>query len=287
MVWMTYALLMAFFNSFKSVAIKKSLRGLDEYVVSWFIFFLPAVFILPVFLFVAIPDLGDTFLPTLVAGCLLNVVAMIWSTRALIGSDLSLTTPMTAFSPIFMLLTSYLMLGEFPDSSGLIGVVLIVLGAYCLHLEEWKNGWKAPLLALVKDKGPRLMLGATFIWSVTANLDKMAINVSSPMFFALTANLLMAMMLFPWAYPRLRDHRKKIKQAKINLLAVGFFSAGTAVFQMIALSQTLAVYVMAIKRVSIFLSILLGGLIFKEKNLRSKLLGGAIMILGVIFITIL
>jgi drug/metabolite transporter (DMT)-like permease len=201
-------------------------------------------------------------------------------------SDLSVTMPMSAFTPFFMLLTSYLMLGEFPGITGCIGVVLIVVGTYFLNISQRKNGLIMPFLALAKEEGPRLMLGAAFIWSITGNLDKIATQNSSPVFFAMAENLVMAALLFPVAWKRIRRQQKEIKKEKFHLAAVAIFSALMTVFQMLAISQTLVVYVIAIKRFTILISIVLGGLIFKEKNIGERLLGGAIMILGVLLITI-
>lgn len=286
-MWILYSLLVAVFNSAKSVSSKKGLRSLDEYVVSWFIYFLPAVFILFIFLFIKFPVFGSMFFPILIVDCALSVVATVWSVKALINSDLSITMPMSAFTPLFLLGTSYFMLGEFPSRGGFIGVILIVIGTYFLNIKERKNGWKAPFLALVKDKGPRLMLGAALIWSVTGNMDKIAIQNSSAVFFAMAENLVMAIMLFPFAWKRIRKQRGRIEKEKFHLAAVGLFSALMTMFQMLAISQTLVVYVIAIKRISILISIILGGVIFKEKNIGSRLAGGAIIVLGVLFITML
>lgn len=285
MMWVIYALLTAVFNSLKNVSSKKGLRSLDEYAVSWFIYFLPAVFILLSFLFVEFPRFGPDFYPVLIADCVLSVIATLLSMRALLKSDLSIVMPMTAFTPLFMLATSYVMLGEFPNAAGCLGVVLIVIGTYFLNIKERRNGWIMPFKALVREDGPRLMLGAAFIWSITGGMDKIAVRNSSPVFFAMAENLLMAVILFPFAWKKIRRQRNEIRKEKFHLAAVGIFSALMTVFQMLAVSQTLVVYVVAIKRLAILLSIILGGLIFKEKNIGSKLAGGAVMVLGVLLIT--
>jgi drug/metabolite transporter (DMT)-like permease len=285
MMWVIYALLTAVFNSLKNVSSKKGLRSLDEYVVSWFIYFLPAVFILFYFLFVEFPHFGPDFYPVLILDCILSVIATLLSMKALLKSDLSIVMPMTAFTPLFMLGTSYVMLGEFPDSAGCAGVVLIVVGTYFLNIKERRNGWIMPFKALVREDGPKLMLGAAFIWSITGGMDKIAVRNSSPVFFAMAENLLMAAILFPFAWKRICRQRNEIRKERFHLAAVGIFSALMTVFQMLAVSQALVVYVVAIKRLAILFSIILGGLIFKEKNIGPKLAGGAIMVLGVLLIT--
>ena len=94
-------------------------------------------------------------------------------------------------------------------------------------------------------------------------------------------------MILPFAWKKLCKQKNEIGKDAIPLVAVGIFSALMLVFQMIALTQTLAVYVIAIKRLGILIAILLGGFVFKEKEIKTRLLGGAIMVLGVLFISVL
>ena len=286
MMWIFYAFLVALFSALKGVSGKKSLRSLDEYVVSWFAFFLSGVFILFSFLFIDFPALGENFYPVLFLDCLLSAAAAVLSTKSLL-SDMSVSVPMMAFTPLFMLLTSYLMLGEIPSVSGFVGVILVVIGAYCLNIRERKNGWTKPFKALTKEEGPRAMLAAALIWSITANLDKIALQNSSPIFFAMAENILISAFIFPFAYKRIRKQKEEILKEKIHLAMVGILGTLMVVFQMLAIQETLVVYVVAIKRLGILISIILGGVIFKEKEIKQKLIGGVIMVLGVLFITIL
>jgi uncharacterized membrane protein len=53
---------------------------------------------------------------------------------------------------------------------------------------------------------------------------------------------------------------------------------------MTALSLTLAAYVVAMKRMSGVFSVFLGNIFLKEANLRQRLLGSFVMLLGVLLI---
>ena len=48
-------------------------------------------------------------------------------------SPVSLTVPYLAFTPALLLVTSYFMLGEVPEASGVAGVVVMTAGAYGLN----------------------------------------------------------------------------------------------------------------------------------------------------------
>lgn len=285
MTWIFFALGAALFTALKGAAGKKSMRHLDEYVVSFFTFLLPGIFIFAAFMAAGVPALGDDFWWAFIADCVLSAVATILSSRALL-SDLSTTVPMMAFTPLFMLATSYLILGEYPDGSGALGVLLIVAGAYLLNIRERKNGWKAPFRAIMKSDGPRLMLAASFIWSITGNLDKIAVKNSSPFFFPMAECFFIALLILPFAWKNLRKSRQLILRERYHLLAIGLFSALMTICQMIAITMTLAVYAVAIKRLGILISIALGGLVFKESDMRLKLAGGCVMVAGVFLISV-
>jgi len=65
---------------------------------------------------------------------------------------------------------------------------------------------------------------------------------------------------------------------------MGLLSALTSIFQIYAISLTLVAYVSAFKRISAVLSVFRGRLIFKEKEIRERVLGATIMVLGVFII---
>jgi len=69
-----------------------------------------------------------------------------------------------------------------------------------------------------------------------------------------------------------------------NLSFVSLFTTGSFVFHMIALSMTLVAYVVALKRLSGLVAVLLGHFFLKEPNIRERFLGALIMFLGVLFI---
>lgn len=287
MGWISFALLTAFSRSLTDVAGKTGLKKVDEYIVvlAMYLFSLP--FIAVALYFTGIPKLETNFWIALPIGALLNIVANVLYMRAIKTSDLSLSIPLITFTPLFMLMTSPIILGEFPGPYGIIGIVLIVAGAYLLNVRHAKKGLLAPFRALLKTKGPRLMLAVAFIWSISSNFDKMGIQGSSALFWAFFINLAIAVGTLPLVLIYSRKHLPELKKQMKPLLAVGFFNGLTIIFQMIAVSMTLVAYVIAIKRSSAVMSVLMGALFFKEKGIKERLLGAIIMILGVLFISLI
>lgn len=286
-MWFLFSLLTALFESLKDVLSKISLREVDEYVVAWAIRFFSLPFLIPLLFFVDLPAIKGTFWLALLLGGVLNMVATLFYMKALKYSDLSITVPLVTFTPVFLLATSPLILGEFPSLSGLIGILLVVSGSYVLNIRDIQRGLWAPFRGLLREKGPRFMLAVAFIWSITSNIDKIGATHSSVIIWVLAVNVVSAVLLFPVALHRILKNRGILTSRNIGILAgVGLIAALRSFFQITAITLTLVTYVISIKRTSALFAILFGALVFKEKGFRERILGGVIMVTGVFLISL-
>ena len=123
------------------------------------------------------------------------------------------------------------------------------------------------------------------LWSVTSNLDKLAINESSPLFHF---SLFVFSLAIIFSFIVLLKFRNKIKPEftkhyKLYLLN-GLFFVIAIWLQMLAISKILVSYVISIKRAHTFLTILWGAWFFKEHNIKERLIGALVMIAGVVLI---
>lgn len=286
MLWLILSFSTALFKSLKDVSSNIGLKYIDEYVVSWSLRFFALPFLLPLLFFIDIPSIGNRFWLSLFTSGSLNVLATILYMKAIKASGLSITIPLLTFTPLFLLLTSPLMLGEFPSSLGLIGVLLIIFGSYTLNINQLREGYLAPFKALLVESGPKLMLIAAFIWSITSNVDKIGVQNSSPILWSIFINIYIMLAMLPIMLYKSNKSVQKIRANYKALLPIGLFSAFSLIFQMTAISMANVAYVISIKRTSVIMSVLFGYLIFKEEGLKERLLGAAIMVFGVLFITI-
>jgi uncharacterized membrane protein len=284
-MWLIFSLLTALLEAVKDVLCKKSLNAIDEVLVAGSIFVFSIPLLLPVLLFIEIPVLSGRFWIALPAGTILNVLATLLYIKALKHSDLSLSLPMVTFTPVFLLLTSPLIVGEFPDPKGLIGILLIVLGAYRLNSKDKQGGFWKPFKALVRERGPRYMLLVAFIWSLTSNIDKVGILHSSVVFWVITTHLASALFFVPLVLFRIQRKPDIFKWSELKpLILIGMTAILRTVFQMSAIALTLVAYVISIKRTSVIFGILFGYVIFREKGLSERLSGAVIMVMGVFVI---
>ena len=185
MLWFYLALASAITLSMTDALAKVALKESGAFVVAWVRWAFAAPFLLLILPFIDIPELDNTFWLVTIVAIPLEIAAIILYTQAIKVSPLSLTIPFLALTPVFLIVTSFLFLGEFPDSSGLAGIMLIAFGAYMLNLKSRREGLLAPFKAIAREPGSLMMIGVALIYSITANLGKIALLHSSPLFFAL------------------------------------------------------------------------------------------------------
>ncbi|MEG3838726.1 EamA family transporter [Microcoleus sp. herbarium14] len=286
MTWLILGILTAFFEAVKDVFSKQNLKQSDEYVVAWSLAFFSVIFLTPWVIYTGIPALNTQFWISLLIGGSINAVTTLLYIKAIKVSDLSLTVPLVALTPLFMLLTSPLIVGEYPKFFDYIGILLIVIGSYLLNIKEKSQGYLAPFKALLNEPGPKFMLIVAFLWSITSNFDKIGVKNSSPIFWLFSLFGTMTILLLPVLLHKTPNPSRKILKQLPMLAAMGFFNAVGVLCQMQALTLTLVVQVIAIKRTSVLMGVLFGHFLFKEKDIQQRLLGAGIMVLGVFFISL-
>ena len=286
MLWFLLASSVAFLQSVKDVYNKTQLKNFDEYIIACSLTFFTSIFLSPLLFLIDIPQLGNNFwLALSVSGCL-NAISYTIYLRAIKISDLSIIAPITTFTPLFLLITSPLIVGEFPQPLGIIGVLLIVVGSYLLNIKEKQKGYLAPFRAIITDKGSRLALLVAFIWSISGNFDKVGVQNSSPIFWAISVFFTISILLLPIVLYKSHQHLYKLKTGGWKLVIYGMINSVAMGCQMIAINLTFVAYVISVKRTSALFSVLLGKIILKEKGIKERLLGAAIMVSGVFLITI-
>ena len=292
MIWFLFASITACCEALKDLTSKQSLKTLDEYVVLWAFMAVGAIALVPVLLLTTgIPTFGPRYGQAVFLGGGLNVLAFWLYTRAIKTSDLSLTVPLVTLTPLFMLVTSPLIVQEYPTWGDAVGVLLLIGGSYVLNSKvslganAGESVW-APFKAIATNPGSRMMLGVAFLWSITSNVDKVGVQNSSPIAWAITLFTVISAAMFPLAMRRgWRGLAEALPQAK-RLTLTGLLNAVGVGCQMAALTLVPVTQVIAVKRMSALLAVLLGVFVLGEEGLRSRLLGAGIMVLGVALISL-
>ncbi len=284
MMWIPLAFGVALFDSLKNVLAKHTLKNIDEYVVAWSNSFFSALFLIPI-LFLGIPEIKPMFFVGLIVSGSLNIAALVFFMKSIKSGDLSNTVPLTTLSPLLLLITSPIIVGEFPSFQGILGMISIVAGAYLLNFKSTQEDFLMPFKSIVKEKGSRYMMIVVLIWAITANFDKIGVVNSSPLFYSFVVQLYIGTLMLPLIYAKHKKNHAEINTNIQALIGVGFLSTLTIICHMLAISMTIVPYVISIKRTNSILSVIFGRIFFKEGFLKERLLAATLMFIGVLLIT--
>lgn len=221
----------------------------------------------------------------------LNVVANLTFLEAVRISPLSVTVPLLSLTPVFTALLGFALLGERPAPLDLVGIVLVVVGAFWLNVgmaqgdgESEARGSLAR--AFLSQPGAWLMAGTALLLSLTIPLDKLAVGRASPPFhgLVLTAGIALgalAVLIVQKRWGELAGLRRGwlpfVLALASSTLALGF--------QLVALKLVLVSLIETLKRgIGNLLAVILGRAVFGEAVTPGKLAAALLMAAGVALI---
>jgi len=288
-MWVALALGAAVLTSFNPILYKRILRDAEPLVVVWGVTLLalPLLGLFTLALTSEYPRIDGLFVLSVLGAAGLNVVAHLASTKALKLADASLVTPLLAFSPVFTLLISAILFGETPSVRGMLGVGLVLIGAYWLNLSSADR--LAPLKAFALKPGIMLILLAGLLWAVTPLLEKTAIrhtSPESPRFAAFVVTALLAILLTPAVAVRGRAAIGKLFLHRREWLLAALIAGSAPILGYTAFSLGFVGYVTTLFKLSTVMTVLWGFLFLKERHVAQRLPGSLVMVAGAILIAL-
>jgi drug/metabolite transporter (DMT)-like permease len=286
MDWILPALLTALLTASQDAWVKRCFSGLSMYDMLAF----PMAYSLPLFCLVlpqvSVPALDRTFAVYFVAGIPVNLIGFLMHMRAIQVSPLSLSLPYLAFTPVFIFLTGYIILGEVANGWGVFGVCIIVAGAYVLNIDPEVYSPLSPFIAFGREKGSMLMLLTAFIYSFGAVVGKKAIQHASVMFFTTSFFIVFNLVCLGGMLIFGKIRLSRLARFPLQGAVAGALLFGHALCHGWAISMTKAVYMIAVKRLSILFGVIYGGLFFNERHLLYRLIGTGLMVAGSAVVTL-
>ena len=285
MIWVILPIAAGFFDSVFYSVLKK-LSGIDIYAKIALLNIITVPFLALGFIFFNIPKIASMFYLVIFINIIIFFIAQMLMIKSLEVSNLSISIPMLSFTPVFLLLTSYLMLNEFPSLAGLFGVLLVVLGSYVLNIHGAKHGYLDPVKSIFKNKGIFYMVIVAFLYSLCANLGKIGVNLSNPAYYMFMFYLIYSMLLFVIFYKKVKSNITILGKNLNYFVFGGFSTAASEILIGIAYKYSIVPYIISLKRTSILFAVLIGIFLFKEKNIKQAVIGSVVMFIGVLIITL-
>jgi len=227
-------------------------------------------------------------IPTFLIYLTLNVLmitAVMWLYfTALQVSPMSMCIPFLSFTPVFLIPTGFIILGEVPSPLKALGVVLIVVGSLVMHRRLFAEGLMAPVKAVLREKGSRYMLLVSLIFAITNPLDKKLVTMSDVFFEAFAYGI--GLCLSFWIMGR-REKGDFAAAARGNwtwISLAGVLDAVSLLFQLASYAYIAVVITVSIKRAGIILAVFSGWLFFKERGITDKVIAASVMFCGVLIL---
>ena len=204
--------------------------------------------------------------------------------RALQVSPLSLCVPFLAFTPVFLIPSGWILLGELPAAQKLLGVVLIVVGSLVMHRRLFALGLTAPVKAVIQEKGSRYMLLVSLIFAITNPLDKKLVLLSNIYVESVAYGLGLSVSFFLLGKLQRADFVAAVHKNVKWISLAGLSDAVSLLFQLASYAYIAVVITVSIKRAGIILSVLAGWLFFRERGITDKLIASSVMFCGVLIL---
>jgi drug/metabolite transporter (DMT)-like permease len=262
-------------------------RSRKKIVFVWWFLLFALIFYLPMFLYYwPITPVDHVGWACILASGVIHFFYFLFLGGAYERGDLSLVYPISRGSgPLFVPLLAVIFIQEQLELIGVVGILLIILGIYVIHLQAFS--WHAALVPL------KTMGGDSFFWSFGTGLtiavyslvDKIGVDHVFPPVFIYCMLIVCWLILTPYVFIRERSHiRPEWTANKYTILLVGFLVLFTYMSVLFAMRLSKVSYVVAVREVSIVFSALYGVFLFGEKYLSQKVAGSALIACGVVCI---
>lgn len=197
---------------------------------------------------------------------------------------LSLAAPLHGFTGVFLIPVSYVLLGEVPSISGLLGVLSVFAGAFFLGRSGSLGGIIGSYRNLLRTPGAWTVLFAAFVVTIPISIAKISFTYAPPLVAAFYITAAVALASLPLA---LRGGAGTRIQGNGRLIATsGIISGLSFSLHYTGLSLLPAAYFISTKRLSILFNVLWGKMFFREEHIRERFVGALLMIVGVVFIAL-
>ncbi|MBT3505067.1 MAG: EamA family transporter [Piscirickettsiaceae bacterium] len=272
-----------FFASFSNVYQKQLSQHHHPLLIVMVSYAVLSAICLPLLLFIPISDLSAKFWLNSLLAALLDMAGTLFLVKSLSTTDLSVFGPLNAYKVVVSAILAFLFLNEIPNMQGLTGIAIIITGSFFLLPAKKPHNQQTPLTQLFTDKGVQHRFLSILFFSVGTLPLKNAVIEGQ----ALATTVFWCLFGFPLAIISYRlwstkpmSTSKQLETALPQILTLGSLMFLMQYTTMLVLESTLIAYSLALFQLSMVLQVFLGYRIFKEQNIRQRLVACLIMILG-------
>ena len=220
-----------------------------------------------------------SIMPILILKSVIIYFCWILGFQAFKHLPISVVSPFRTLTPLFSIIFGITLLGEQFHMLQGIGFIVILSSYYLIGKNDGSN-----IKEFLKNKYLYLIILSSFLSAISGLIDKVVlktINVGQMQFWFMF--LLMVLFNLTYVGMKMRNPSEiKMQFDKYALFAsMALVISDRLYFTAVAVPSSLLSVIMPIRFISVFISVLVGGFIFKERNLKGKLIGIISMLLGI------
>ncbi len=199
--------------------------------------------------------------------------------------DLSLVYPISRASPLFTQIWAVLFIGEILSPLGVFGIILVTAGIFVIS-----SGYFRPPGATLQAKGTPLLpyllaFTGAMMGSIYSVIDKVCVGIGHPVFYIWITDVWMCGGLGLYHLLRNKETLSKAWQdGKKEIPVIALLQNASYLLILLALQMSKVSYVVAFRQVAALFGAALGVVFLKEKHGMTRMIGAAILTIGLILI---
>ena len=198
---------------------------------------------------------------------------------------ITIVGPINATRPVLVLVGAMIFFGERLNWCQWVGVILSILSIYLMSRSSKKEN-----IDFTRNKWMLFVAIGTIMGAVSGLYDKFIMQELSPIFVQSWFNfyqlIMMGIVCMAAWYPTRKKTTPFHWSWAIPLIAVFVAAADFAYFNALTRPEAMISVVSLIRRGSVLISFACGVIIFKERNLRAKIIDLGLILLGMVLIWI-
>jgi len=179
--------------------------------------------------------------------------------------DLSLVYPIARSAPIFVLMWAIWFLGEKLSLPGMLGILIVVFGAYIIGFPTFSATHFVRPIRLLKDRSYQLAWLTALIISLYSVNDKLGVRSVHPFLYLYLIHMLTCILFSPYVLMRKKGMLlRELKKNKSPIVLGSIMIPSSYLLVLYAMRISKVSYIVAVRQLSIVFAVLLGSLLLKE-----------------------
>jgi len=274
----------AFFHALWNLLAK---GGADKVAFMWLMNLTALLTALPLFLLL-MSDWGFPLAaaPYMVISSLAEALYFFSLGRAYEHGDLSLVYPIARSSLLFLFPMAVAFLGEEASHLGAIGILLVVLGVYMIHLRGLSPGDLLAPIASMKSRASQFALLAALSSATYSLIDKVGVLRAGPVKYAFWLDFFITASLAPIVLWRggLSSLASEWRSQNLRIITSGFLMRAGYLMVLVAMSMAQVSYIIGVRQLSIVIGSILGAGLLRERYWKVRTIASIIIFSGILIL---